>query len=482
MRKSSGSTPAERYLEALCERSFLSLWSYPRPFRDQGGGKELCDLLVVMGDDVVVFSDKHCVLEPKKSLGLDWSRWFRSAIGKAADQAWGAERWLRRYPDRVFLDPRCSQRLPVPLPDPSVARYHLVVTVHGVSAACQAMLGGTGSLMLRTDLRGLGSHTQPFVIGDLDPGQTFIHVLDDTTVDLILSTLDTMPDFVQYLQAKEELCRSRVLMAAGEENLLAIYLTTIGKDGRHSFDLDPDADAVILDESHWAAFENSVERRSQQRSDEVSYVWDRLIETFAEHALAGTSYMSSEPAVESSELILRFMAAEPRFRRRMLGGALLEAMETTPADQRRIRVLPSQLPGEPMYVFLLFPWHDGRSEGENRAARRQSLTACVQVARMKYRNTDDVIGLATESGIDRETRSEDAVYLDGRSWDEQQDREARRLQQELQILVQPKRTSAHFVEYPAGSPTPTRRKLPKNPRNQPCPCGSEKKYKRCHGA
>ena len=71
--KSSGSTPAERYLEALCERNFLSLWSYPRPFRNQGGNKELCDLLVVMGDDVIVFSDKHCVLKPKSTLEVDWA-------------------------------------------------------------------------------------------------------------------------------------------------------------------------------------------------------------------------------------------------------------------------------------------------------------------------------------------------------------------------------------------------------------------------
>src|SRR5438477_13146594 len=48
-----GVTAAERYLAELCRRSFLSLWSYPAVFRDQGhrggngDGKEVCDLLVV---------------------------------------------------------------------------------------------------------------------------------------------------------------------------------------------------------------------------------------------------------------------------------------------------------------------------------------------------------------------------------------------------------------------------------------------------
>jgi len=80
VRKLSGITPSERYLERVCERNFLSLWSYPRPFRDQGNKihKEICDLLVVMGDDILIFSDKHCVLEPKKSLAIDWQRWFRA--------------------------------------------------------------------------------------------------------------------------------------------------------------------------------------------------------------------------------------------------------------------------------------------------------------------------------------------------------------------------------------------------------------------
>jgi hypothetical protein len=56
IKKGEGVTAAERYLKRLCERSFLSLWSYPGLFRDQKGpggqGKELCDLLVVFEDDV----------------------------------------------------------------------------------------------------------------------------------------------------------------------------------------------------------------------------------------------------------------------------------------------------------------------------------------------------------------------------------------------------------------------------------------------
>ena len=34
---------------------------------------------------------------------------------------------------------------------------------------------------------------------------------------------------------------------------------------------------------------------------------------------------------------------------------------------------------------------------------------------------------------------------------------------------------------PAAKPEPVRRDRPKVGRNDPCPCGSGKKYKKCHG-
>lgn len=63
MLRANGVTPAERYLQRLCDRSFLSLFELPQHFRDQrssgkGDGKELCDLLVVFGDDVPIVCPK----------------------------------------------------------------------------------------------------------------------------------------------------------------------------------------------------------------------------------------------------------------------------------------------------------------------------------------------------------------------------------------------------------------------------------------
>jgi hypothetical protein len=79
VRRSEGVTPSERYLKRLCDRSFLSLWSYPGVFRDQGrtngkgDGKEVCDLLVVFENHVIIFSDKYIQFDNAADVGVGWA-------------------------------------------------------------------------------------------------------------------------------------------------------------------------------------------------------------------------------------------------------------------------------------------------------------------------------------------------------------------------------------------------------------------------
>jgi hypothetical protein len=306
-------------------------------------------------------------------------------------------------------------------------------------------------------------------------------VFDDATLDFVMSTLDTTTDVLRYLREKELLCRSRTLYVAGEENLLAHYLTHVDETGEHALMFERDADLITVDESWWARFESSEERRAQIEHDHVSYLWDNLIEKFAEHALGGTQYFASEPSLGSSEAVLRFMAAEPRLRRRSLSEALLEAIESTDPDQRRIRVVPPQVLGESMYVLLLFPWFEDKSEDENRTVRRHYLEACIFVARMKYPALD-IVGIATESGVDHERRSEDALYFDARLWSAEDEELARTYQRDLGILVAERSLAKKVVEYPVPRHVERDRALPRNPRNKPCPCGSGRKYKSCHGS
>ena len=202
--RADGVTESERYLKKLCERTFLSLWSYPNVYRDQGGtaggdGKEICDLLVVFENHVIVFSDKDCAFPDSGDLTKDWRRWFRKAVKKSADQVWGAERWIRSHPDRLFTDRPCEHNFPIDLPDLDKAVFHRIVVAHDSSHRCRREFnGGSGSLMISTAITGTAHYEanprgiQPFTVGDLNPEKGYVHVLDDTSLEIVLGSLDTI--------------------------------------------------------------------------------------------------------------------------------------------------------------------------------------------------------------------------------------------------------------------------------------------------
>jgi hypothetical protein len=250
-----GVTPAERYLAKLCKRSFLSLWSYSCVFRDQGrtngkgDGKELCDLLVVFENHILIFSDKDCVFRDGPDIELEWSRWYRKAVKKSADQVFGAERWIRSFPGSLFLDKECSVPFPIDLPPSEEATFHRIVVAHDGARKCHEALGGSGSLMLDNSLEA-GQHlSTPFTIGRISPERGFVHVLDDTTLNVVMRQLDTITDFVEYLSKKEVLMMGDVrIAAAGEEELLARYLGHLDAKGKHDFMIPSKSGAVCFDQ------------------------------------------------------------------------------------------------------------------------------------------------------------------------------------------------------------------------------------------
>jgi hypothetical protein len=477
--KNIGRTEAEKYLGKLCTKSFLSLWSHPGLFKSPS--QELCDLLVVFGNDVIIFSDKDCAIDCDKDLKLSWPRWYRRAVIKSAEQAWGAERWIKQFPDKIYMDCACRVAFPFDLPDIQSANFHLVIVAHKISQACKDFHGGSGSLMISSDDGFIKGSGVPFTIGDLDRNKTFIHVFDDTTLDLVMKTVDTTSDFVSYLSKKEKFLRSGIsVFSAGEEELLAHYLKKMNEEGEHDFVLPKEElNGIALLEGVWEEFEKNPQRLGQKDKDRVSYFWDYLIERFAKHAQEGSQYFKQEDSLKITEKILRFLARESRFRRRILSNSLLEIAEKTPSDRQSIRCMPAQQKGEPCYVFLLFPWREDKPEKENREVRIGFLEAVMRVAKLKYPGAEDIIGIATESGRNKsEGGSEDVICLDTRIWTKEDEEDAESLQKDLKILVNPTFKYTHDSEYPKIIPEA---KIPKNPRNKPCYCGSGIKYKKCHG-
>ncbi len=449
--KQMGLTPAERYLGDLATSCCLPLWSYPAVYRDQrsGGGrtegKEVCDLLVVFDEHILLFSDKHCEFKYSGKLEVDWARWYRRSVLHSARQVWGAGRWIRSHPDRLFIDRDCTQRFPIPMPPDPV--FHRIVVAHGISEVVRAKLGSSPTLMLRIDPEAeVLNVPPPFSVGNLDPSRGFVHVLDDASLELVLKTRDTLSDLVHYLSAKEALLHSRRVIAPGEEELLGVYMQNVDGDGNHFFDFPPDG-ALELDGGFWERFEASRQRAAQLEADKTSYLWDYLIKKTSYHVLDDTQYHSSPGGQSDGEVVLRHMARENRFSRRILSESFLEVMKRSKADERSLRMVQPVGREQICYVFLLLPWYESLSERDYRKFRRDYLEICCRVAKLEFPDANDILGIATEAGHP-DGRSEDLLRLDVREWTDEMAATARELQEEFDILVSKNLSESHFDEFP----------------------------------
>ena len=399
------------------------------------------------------------------------------------------------HPELLFLDRKCSIPFPIDLPNRAVAKVHRIVVAHSVSDRCVKEFGGTGSLMIAPSVIG-DMHTmarkdggKPFTIGQIDPAKGYVHVLDDTSLQALMKTLDTISDFIGYLEKKERVITSgKLAFAAGEDDLLAFYLKKIGADGEHDFVVPPEFKSFTVDEGFWNIFQARPERLAQVEANKVSYAWDRLIENFSHHIFAGTSHYQSHPGLGQQERLFRLMAREPRTRRRLLGRLLLDFIKETPLSVRATRlVLPSR-PGDPHYLFLLLPETPELPYEEYRELRRLLLGNYCAITKLECPEAERIVGIATESGRGV-AGSEDFVLYDAGNWTEherEQALETRAEMIELGLLGERNRHEGVEKEFP-DVPTIAQQRQPMTfsmkgrNRNEPCPCSSGKKVKKCHG-
>src|SRR5260370_2304299 len=482
-----GVTPTERYLAKLCRRSFLSLWSYPAVYRNQGrchgkgDGKEVCDLLVVFENHISIFSDKDCRFSGTNNLEAAWGRWYKNAILKSALQVWGAERWIKQFRNTLVLDRQCTTPFPISLPDAANAIFHRIVVAHDSGRYYRKILSGSGSLMLDSTLVGDAHLQRPFTIGQINPEKGYVHVFDDTTLDIVMSTLDTITDFTRYLVKKEQfLTSNKKVLATGEEELLAVYLMRGNENGEHDFVIEGEYDTLCLLEGGWDGFTQNPQRKEQLKRDRISYAWDMLIEKFAFHTISKTEHFTTGGPLSEQEIMFRFMAREPRTRRRMLAISLGEVLERSiKSDQPwDARITPAAGAAEPYYVFLFVKHPPDASDADYRNMRMELLHAYCVVTKLKYPQAKHIVGIASD-GEDTTQRSEDLFYLDASDWSAEAQSTAIEIQQRLGILKEVKLKMHREYDYPIDHTGKLRD--PALSRNSLCPCGSRQRFKRCCG-
>ena len=413
-----GTTDSERALTRLAKKAFLSLWSYSNVFTDEGrshgkgDGKELCDLLVVFGNDVLLFSDKDCEYHADTDVKVAWPRWYKRAVEKSVKQLAGAEKFAKEFPKRIYLDKQCQTLLPVPLPEAAVARYFLIAVTRGAHLAATQFYGGgsSGSVMLNSDIRGREHYEEPFSIGFPLESRRFVHVLDEMTVDLLLEELDTVPDLVSYLACKEAFISTPGVSISipGEEEILARYIATI-RDGRHALPQIPKGMTFVgLAEGDWKAYAKSTQRAAKQQADKISYLWDSLIEHQSNFIRAGTAKTlpGQLPQRVNHERIVRAMAQQNRLERRQCGKDLHFVLARNEPRGVFARIHVNGSPLTRAFVFLAAKRRADMSYDQYREIRMQYLLTYCNAIKGTMPSLEEVIGVSAEPFSEEESSFE----------------------------------------------------------------------------
>lgn len=461
--RSDGINKSERYLKQLCDQTFLSLWSYPGVYSNEGldrnkQGKEVCDLLVIFENHIVIFSDKDCQFPNSGNLAVDWNRWFNKSIKKSIQQLWGAEKWMRRYPEHLFLDKLCNQPFPLYIPNIETAKFHLIAVAHNSSERCRQELGGNGNLRIQTSAKETSNciaskNGFPFCIEDTDPDRTFVHILDDISLDYVLDTLNTVSDFVAYLSKKEKLFRSGLqISAASELELLAYYHKFINDDQERDFLIlhnFKEQEELTLKDGYWQEFEQSPERKAKLEADLISYQWDGIIERFSYYCLREEMYFTSHLSISEQEILLRLLAKENRFHRRILSESLCSLIDSASNSEVTTRYIRPLSSGGNCYVFMVFPHFDSLTYKQYREERRMALRERCYIAKQRFPGIQHVIGIATESNLlGKEGRSEDVIHIGLTEWNSEDDMQVKKIDEERRLIKDLEMFSLYYDEYP----------------------------------
>lgn len=443
-----GITPSEKYLSYLCNKNFLSLWSYPNVYKKVA--KELTDLIVVFGNDIIIFSIKECAYKNTGRLSVDWNRWYKKAIIKSTDQLYEAERWVKAYPSNIFLDAKCTVPFPLHIPIAHEIRIHRIAIALGAKQECKNFYeGGSGSLRISTDTNPImdseDEKEKAFTIGHHDTSDGYVHVFDDVTFDIALQELDTISDFCCYLRRKEELVDNCMVSACGEEELLAYYLRTMDSDGCHGFGIDQTQyTGVLVPEGEWKGRVTNPQYIAKKQADKPSYIWDRLIEHFNKCKREGNLLKDIETI--QYEIPVRLMASLNRTERRMIGKRIHEIMHTTPSDHTRYAAHFSTTEPTLGFAFVLVSMNLTNSYEEHIAVRKELLAAYCNILRYKNPTLKEIVGIAFNTPEKGHGSSETLAYFEYSRWNEELEQQAINDMKKLNIRAEAK----HFleIEYP----------------------------------
>lgn len=426
---------AEDALKEIAHRSFLREWCYSNPRWPDG--KEICDLLVAFDENLLLFQVKDVAFTG------DDERYVREAIDKPVAQALGAERLLRLKGETPPIESATGFR--------DVIRMSAFRNVHNIVVTLGESEISLPSLQLIRE--------------------KLVHVFD-RDINLIMNELDTISDFTDFIRAKEKLAlRERPIHVVGNDiDFLADYLYY----GR-SFDHLSSTDHVIYDTGIFQEVTNKPEFKQRKLAEKQSYLWDHFVD------------LGSTAIEEDYRRVSKEMSRLTRLERRMAVEAFLDAADVSATSANGFNRYYYEKGSSLAFVFAFAP------KSVSREVRKEKLKVACFIARDRLSHVKKVLGISTECGFPRQSLCE-FVLLDAETWSMDQHKEAEKLRRDTGLFTRVREYHETTHEYPGT--TSRDQLLPQYPersrgfirkfghkigRNESCPCGSGKKYKRCCG-
>ena len=418
--KSKGFSESERLLAGLCERTFLKLWSYPNPVKDDG--HELCDLLVVFEKHVFIFFDrvKKLVHTSEKDPQVLWDRWKRNVIDAQIKTAHGAERYIASG-RLIYLDGK--RQVPFPLSiDVKDMIVHKIIIAHGAKEACESFSDANvyGSLAIEYGKTDNQLHAPLMICIDKENP---VHVFDSHNLPIIFNELDTVFDFSMYLDSKlQAISALDSLMYCGEEDLLAHYYLNFDENANQHFigTKDTSINSVMIGEGEWKGFIELDLYKKTKHANQVSYLWDELLQKTGKNALTG-KLLGHDPL--SGRSAIHEMAKEPRFMRRALSEKIRQVIQNFPeptGDMMRYMNFMPSFSANKGYVFLqLLTSESIRDEPDYREKRQTILEIACGAAKNKFPDLKVVVGIAINAPKHVKENSEDFLLMDCEGWTEE---------------------------------------------------------------
>ncbi len=486
--KAEGVNDSEKLLAQLCDKVFLKLWAYANPQKQKG--RELCDVLAVFENHVFIFSDKNISFKAERTTTTDfekWKSWKSEAIDKSIYQIKKAEKWIRKNPEKIFLDSKCTVPLPLTI-DKDNIKVHRIIVAHGAEEACKndSPDNISGSLaIIYADLENSGKNSETIGVFNVTlPRDEITHVFDSHNLEIILGELDTVQDLLSYFEAKEEAVKKYdFLQYCGEEDLLANYFLNFDKKlKRHYIGTKEKISNILIGEGEWQDFINGDSYKMKKQADKISYSWDDLLQKTFQNALDGT--LISDGDVFKGETALIEMAKEPRVSRRDISERMLNAVSDFSDDTNQMRRHVGSYQSfysDRRYAFLILSRPSNMDyETEYLPMRRDFLKLSCGLVKNKFPHLKKVIGIAIEPPKPNQDMSEDFALLDCENWTEYDVQFFKEANKETGLnFFETDKLKVGWGKVSEFPDAPNNDIKTKPERNESCPCGSGKKYKKC---